>query len=339
MKSWIERRIGWGVALVAALLLLALAGCDLFNSVPVARITASLLSGTSPLAVLFDASDSYDPDAGGVIVAYLWEFGDGETDTGETVTHTFLATTEARTFTVTLTVVDDQGGRGETSQTIEVLAGGAEDPVGEGAPVAWFTVDRLIGVIPFRVVFDASGSTGGAGNIIEYSWDFGDDGTAVGTPVTHTYEPERTETFTVTLRVWNSQGQFDTEQKQVIAIVPGDVTGDEEPVATFVNSDPNMIRESEDRPNTPSLFEITFDPRGSFADAGHAIEYYLWEFGDGEFRVEESDLEVTHIYELTSLSTTYVARLTVFDDQGLEGTVTANITLTDPFGPGDIDAD
>jgi len=107
--------------------------------------------------------------------------------------------------------------------------------------------------------------------------------------------------------------------------------------AEFVVSDPLMIFESENRPNTPSLFQVSFDPRGSFADAGHQIEYYLWEFGDGSFHIEESDLEVTHIYELAAMTKTVVARLTVFDDQGLEGTKTANITLTDPAGPGDID--
>ena len=189
----------------------------------------------------------------------------------------------------------------------------------------------------YDVTFDASDSTGGAGSIVAYDWDFGDGGTATGTPVTHTFEPERTDEFTVTLFVWNSEGQFDTEQIQVIAIVPGDVTGDDEPVAEFVVSDPLMIFESENRPNTPSLFQVSFDPRGSFADAGHQIEYYLWEFGDGSFHIEESDLEVTHIYELAAMTKTVVARLTVFDDQGLEGTKTANITLTDPAGPGDID--
>ena len=63
-------------------------------------------------------------------------------------------------------------------------------------------------------------------------------------------------------------------------------------------------------------------------NAGHSIEYYAWEFGDGDLQVETSDLEVTHFYELSAPSQTYIARLTVFDDQGLDNTILINITLT-----------
>lgn len=320
----------WGIPVFGAALLGLLAGCVLFNQAPVARITASVLSGASPLVVVFDASDSTDAD--GVLVGFLWSFGDGDTKTGESVAHTFVATTETRRFTVTLTVTDDRGARSETSQTIEVLAGGAQDPTGEGLPVALITTDKLVGLIPLTVAFDAVGSIGGAGNIIEYDWDFGDGDIAIGSRVTHTFEPEETDEFTVTLLVWNSQGAVGTAQVEIVAIVPAGQTGDDEPEASITVSDPNMILESQGRPDIPSLFEVDFDPRGSSADAGHQIEYYVWDFGDGKFLVMDNGLEVTHIYELRSLTHTYVARLTVYDEQGLEGTATVNITLTDAFG-------
>jgi len=317
----------WAIPIVGIVLLGLLAGCVLFNQAPVARITASVLSGASPLVVTFDATDSYDPD--GVLVGFLWDFGDGEDDSGEVVSHAFIATTEARTFTVTLTVIDDRNTRSETTQTIEVLAGTGLDPDGEGLPVARITTDKLVGLLPVTVSFDAVGSTGGAGNIIEYDWDFGDGDTAIGSRVTHTFEAERTEEFTVTLFVWNNEGAVGTAQVEVIVIVPGDNTGDDEPEAAITVSDPNMILESDDRPGIPSLFEVDFDPRGSSADAGHQIEYYVWDFGDDEFLVLDSDLEVTHIYELRSLTRTFVIHLTVYDDQGLEGTATVNVTVTD----------
>ena len=50
----------------------------------------------------FDASESYDPD--GTIVSYSWDFGDGNHGTGVTTTHIY---TEADTYIVTLTVIDD----------------------------------------------------------------------------------------------------------------------------------------------------------------------------------------------------------------------------------------
>ena len=52
--------------------------------------------------VIFDGSDSYDPD--GEIVSYDWDFGDGDTDSGETTTHVYAS---PWIYTVTLTVMDD----------------------------------------------------------------------------------------------------------------------------------------------------------------------------------------------------------------------------------------
>ena len=82
-------RRAWVILLgILLAVLLALAGCDLFNQSPIARIAASVLSGASPLTVTFDASESTDPD--GVIIHYLWDFGDGDTANGETVPHTYI---------------------------------------------------------------------------------------------------------------------------------------------------------------------------------------------------------------------------------------------------------
>lgn len=63
--------------------------------------TARSVAGVGE-AVTFTGRGSEDPD--GSIVTYEWEFGDGSTTTGETVSHEF---TEPGEYTVTLTVVDD----------------------------------------------------------------------------------------------------------------------------------------------------------------------------------------------------------------------------------------
>jgi len=326
----------WTVLLAVLCIAALAAGCTLFNQAPVARIVADVLSGNSPLTVSFDGSTSSDPD--GILVNFEWDFGDGDTAIGEIVGHTFLTTSETSRFTVTLTVTDDSGAQSSTTQSVEVLSGGGTPgTTGEGSPIPMITVDELVGVVPLTVTFDAVGSTGGAGSIIEYNWDFGDGDTAIGSRVEHEYVPEETDKFTVTLFVWNDQGDVGTEQIEIIAIVPENDTGDDDPTAELTFSDPEMIFESEARPDVPSLFTVDFDPRGSSADAGHQIEYYLWEYGDGEFEVKESDLEVTHMYKLSAETRTFIARLTVFDDQGYEDEVSVNITLSDPYGPGDID--
>lgn len=64
--------------------------------------------------ITFDASGSTDD---GEIVRYFWEFGDGETAQGQTVTHTYRA---AGTFTVKLTLTDDRGAKNSLTRSITI---------------------------------------------------------------------------------------------------------------------------------------------------------------------------------------------------------------------------
>lgn len=61
-------------------------------------------TGKAKRAVSFDGSGSTDPD--GTIVSWEWDFGDSETDTGETVEHSYAV---ENTYTVVLTVTDNDG--------------------------------------------------------------------------------------------------------------------------------------------------------------------------------------------------------------------------------------
>ena len=70
------------------------------NQPPVASFTSSCPA----LACAFDGTGSSDPD--GTIVSYAWNFGDGSTGTGPTPSHTYAT---GGTYTVTLTVTDDDG--------------------------------------------------------------------------------------------------------------------------------------------------------------------------------------------------------------------------------------
>ena len=87
------------------------------NQRPVARITTNVASGQSPLPIQFQGSGSFDGD--GTIASYGWNFGDGTTGSGVTTTHTY---TNAGTYTTTLTVIDNQGLAGYTTQAISVTA-------------------------------------------------------------------------------------------------------------------------------------------------------------------------------------------------------------------------
>ncbi|TQM67557.1 beta-propeller uncharacterized protein DUF5122 [Actinomadura hallensis] len=65
----------------------------------------------------FDGSASSDPD--GDVESYAWDFGDGETGTGVKPEHTY---DEPGTYTVKLTVTDDRGAKGSTTEQVVVAA-------------------------------------------------------------------------------------------------------------------------------------------------------------------------------------------------------------------------
>ncbi|MCB0748695.1 MAG: PKD domain-containing protein, partial [Ignavibacteriae bacterium] len=67
-------------------------------------------------SITFDAAASYDND--GQIVSYLWNFGDGESSTQKTATHSYST---ANTFDFSLKVTDDKGGTNTTSGQVTIL--------------------------------------------------------------------------------------------------------------------------------------------------------------------------------------------------------------------------
>ena len=87
---------------------------------PVAVITARPAQGYAPLKVNFSAQKSYSKSR--KIVAYLWDFGDGDTSTKKNPENTYWSTTfGSRSFTATLTVRDDAGDTSVASTIIKVI--------------------------------------------------------------------------------------------------------------------------------------------------------------------------------------------------------------------------
>jgi len=315
------RRAIYAAVLIGSVVILS--GCFLFNRLPIVRFTASLLSGLSPLRVDFDAGTSYDPD--GRIVSFDWDFADGSADTGKTTSHTFTTAT-TQTYTVRLTVTDDDGAASVGYQSIEVLG----SPVsGNNAPTARFTATPTYGNSPLTVQFDAALSTDADGSIELYSWDFGDNSTGAGEVLSHTFTALGTSNFTVRLTVTDNQGATATTTTVITVLVP-EVVATDGPTASFTVADPVLIFDSPNPSTSPTLYEVTFNPSASTAAAGgYHIELYLWKFGDGKELTVTTDANVTHIYELQAQSHTFVVILTVIDEQALEHSAVRNVTLVD----------
>jgi PKD repeat protein len=89
------------------------------DSAPVAALTATPTSGTTPLAVSFNASGSSDPDAGDSIVSYRFNFGDGAvvTQSSSSVSHTY---TSAGIYTASVVVTDTNGTTSSNAAQVQI---------------------------------------------------------------------------------------------------------------------------------------------------------------------------------------------------------------------------
>ena len=306
-------RVVAGLAVMVSLLVLVTA-CWPFNTFPIASFTASALSGTAPLTVNFSAMLSSDSD--GIIKTYEWDFGDGSSGTGASVSHTY---TTAGTRTVVLRVTDDDGAQDTAQKTITVLPG--EEPGGGGGtgPTASFTATPLVGAAPLTVTFNASASSYEGHAITYYSWDFGDGVTGTGITTIHTYSPATTTTYHVVLRIIASDNTEGTATKDITATTSTPTPPSTAPTASFTANPTTEL--------VPAT--INFDPAASKAAAGRTLTTYVWSFGDGASNTENSAGAVDHTYYTAQASQNFTVTLTVIDDLGVTNSYSRTVTAKD----------
>lgn len=166
---------------------------NVLNNSPVAAFTATPSSGNAPVAVFFDATNSYDADSDSLF--FEWNLGEGSTATGSSLTHIF----PRGTYMVTLTVQDALGAKDTASTLVTSL---------NNAPVAHFTMTPASGFGPLEVSLDASASYDIDQDSLHFAWDFGDGQAGQGIQPVHQYlSPGR---YTITLAIDDGHGGMDT---------------------------------------------------------------------------------------------------------------------------------
>jgi len=268
------------------------------NSPPSASFTYSPQNPLVNTFVQLNASASSDSD--GSIVSYSWSFGDGGTGNGSIVWHRF---TSGGSFPVTLTVTDDDGASDSVTKTIQV--GPTNLP-----PVAAFTYNPSNPSTGIWVQFNASSSFDPDGSVVSYSWNFDDGGTEIGSLVWHRFLAGGS--YNVTLTVVDDDGASSSTS----SIVQVGATN-AAPNAAFVFS-----------PTSPAIGEwIRFDGTSS-SDSDGTIVSYQWTFSDG------SPPELGNItYHQFSAAGSYLATLTVTDDDGASDSVSQQVVVGPTLQP------
>jgi PKD repeat protein len=153
------------------------------------------------------------------------------------------------------------------------------------------------------VLFDASASQP-VGGIAEFTWNFGDGGTATGRTATHAFGVAGS--YAVTLTIVDSFNRAASTTQSVT------VGAGLNPVAAFTFS-----------PTTPLIAQsVFFNASTSRPAPGRTIVSYQWDFGDGSPLAEGQ--QTSHIYGTQG---TYTVTLVVTDDGGRFAAVSQTVNI------------
>lgn len=320
---------------------------------PVAAFTPVV---TDQTVVVTDGST----DADGTVVGWSWDFGDGQgLVTTQNASHVY---TTPGTYTITLTVTDNQTLTGSVSHVITLDAPPNPAPVPNPPTPSWVVLGdiraqltRAVSTMltasfqgrtqlrpvadfgaavsstnPLTVSFaDASFDPKG-GSIATWAWDFGDGDTSAVQNPNHTYTAAGS--YAVTLIVTDNSGLYGSSIAVQTLVEPDDPaqTPLDPPVASFTVGKAGLVA---------TFTDTSTDSDGTIVD-------WTWNFGQGpsvNFSTSISLLQVT----FTDASTddgSIASRLWTFGDgatsaatnpvhtYALSGNYTVTLTATDNEG-------
>jgi PKD repeat protein len=289
---------------------------------PVAIFTPSTTNAYVGDAVTFDASNSDDPD--GTIVSYKWDFDDGTplvTETDPVTSHTY---TEADTYTVTLTVTDNEDLTGNATTTMTILW------IRDVAVTKISLSSNLVKIGELVSINVTAANKGNYPNPESFTVRVSYDDTVIhlwqltavgkidpGTEKTLNCTWDTTDldpgTYTIKAVASTVTNEINTTNNELIY---GTVTLATPPVASFTISTnpPYYIGDT-----------LTFNASTSQDPDGQVVSY-KWNFGDETPIVIETDTTTTHVYNAAG---TYTVTLTITDSQSLTDLTTHTVTVSE----------
>ena len=234
--------------------------------------TASATGGTSPYS-------------------FSWNFGDGTTRTGASVTHVYPST---QSFSVTETATDSSlpSQNAVSSQTITISA--------PPPPSTSFTFLPATPIVNSLVTFSAITIGGTAPYSV--SWNFGDGASSTGTSVAHTFASAQSFTVKETATDSSTPTQTATSSQSVTVVTTPPLSA--------------TLQVSSSSPQVGQTVTFTASATGGTLPYIYAID-----FGDGATGTGST---TTHAY---SIAGTYTAKVTVSDSALPKASISKSVTV------------
>jgi len=286
------------------------------NQPPIAAFTLSPSSASPGAMVSFDASGSHDPDGG--IVSLAWTFGDGGSNSGVHVQHSFAT---PGTYTVRLVVTDNDGGTDTATRTVAIQTAPLPDLVVEDFSSS-ATGPSVGQSIPFTITIVNSGNSDAGSFRVRLD---GQGGVSSTSAAVSGLPAGGRRSISLSLPLTRSVETFSVHLDDMLQVDEGnEANNDAEVTVTAAATTPPPVAAPGGPYSGSPGVPVSFDGSNSSG----SISSYTWNFGDG---TNGTGVAVSHIYASPG---TYSISLTVVDSSGHRDSASTHALIAGTQEPG-----